>query len=67
MTWESIRVVQWTTGNVGRRSVRAIATNDDLALTAPRGFVRRFVVAPSTPGHADIDRDCRGRDESRLI
>ena len=39
MTWESIRVVQWTTGNVGRRSVRAIATNDDLALTAPRGFV----------------------------
>jgi len=28
----SIRVVQWTTGNVGQRSVRAIAINPDLEL-----------------------------------
>jgi hypothetical protein len=28
----SIRVVQWTTGNVGRKSVHAIATNSDLEL-----------------------------------
>ena len=29
---ERVRVVQWTTGNVGRRSVRAIVTRPDLEL-----------------------------------
>ena len=28
----AIRVVQWTTGNVGRRSVRAVVSHPDLEL-----------------------------------
>ena len=28
----ALRVIQWTTGNVGQRSLRAIATHPDLEL-----------------------------------
>ena len=42
----TLRVVQWTTGNVGKRSVAAIAappgivTYTNLSLPLPRGLVR---------------------------
>ena len=35
---EPLRVVQWATGNVGRRSVRAIASNPRLALVGCHAF-----------------------------
>jgi hypothetical protein len=36
-----LRVAQWTTGNVGKQSVAAIAANHtDLSLPLPRGLVR---------------------------
>ena len=44
-----LRIVQWTTGNVGQRSVRAITTHpelpavnayNELPQTLPRGVVR---------------------------
>ena len=42
----TIRVVQWTTGNVGRQSVVAIVKNPDLELVAAtRGLLTKWGAA----------------------
>ena len=53
-----LRVVQWTTGNVGRRALRAIAANPELELVGcMRGARTRWVATPAS----SRDREARRR------